>query len=94
MNSLLVRTGRSGGWSAYLRSHGIPRGSAERNIKEYDAIFNPEKNRLSETLPKPSQEDVRRLVRSLLPRLRRILTEPCQVAWFLEEVASQFANCR
>jgi hypothetical protein len=89
MKSLLVRTGRSGGWSAYLRSHGLPRGSAERYVKRYEALSNPESNRLSDTISEPSEEDVRRLVHRLLPRLRRILTTPNGVAWFLEEVASQ-----
>src|ERR1700734_2187033 len=65
MKSILVRTGRSGGWAACLRSHALPRASAERYIKQYEAIFNTQKNRLTETIPEPSQEDVRRLVRSL-----------------------------
>ena len=51
MKSILVRTGRGGGWAAYLRSHALPRASAERYIKQYEAIFNTEgKNRLTETI--------------------------------------------
>jgi hypothetical protein len=89
MKSILVRTGRSGGWSAYLRSHALPRASAERYIKQYEAIFNPEKNRLTDTLSEPTDDDVRRLVRSLLPRLRKILTTPDSVSLFVGEVARQ-----
>jgi hypothetical protein len=89
MKSILVRTGRRGGWSSYLRSHGVPRASAERYIKQYEAIFNPPKNRLSDTISEPSEEDVRRLVRSLLPKLRKVLTTPESVSLFVDEVAQQ-----
>jgi hypothetical protein len=89
MKSLLVRSGRSGGWSSYLRSHGILRGSAERYIKRSEALANPVANRLAETISEPTEEDVRRLVRNLLPRLRRVLTTTRSVAWFLERVSLQ-----
>jgi hypothetical protein len=86
MKSLLVRTGRGGGWAAYLRSHGLPRASAERYINQHEALLKPETNRLTETISEPSEDDVRRLVRSLLPRLRRVLTTPGSVSLFLDEV--------
>jgi len=89
MKSILVRTGRSGGWAAYLRSHGVPRASAERYIKQYEAIFNPEKNRLGETISEPSEDDVRRLVRRLQPRLRKVLTTAGSVSLFVDEVVRQ-----
>jgi hypothetical protein len=89
MKSILVRTGRGGGWAAYLRSHDLPRASAERYIKQYEAIFNTEKNRLSDTISGPSEEDVRRLVRSLLPRLRKVLTTLESVSLFADEVGRQ-----
>jgi hypothetical protein len=89
MKSILVRTGRNGGWSAYLRSQDIPRASAERNVKRYEALANPMINRLNETISEPSQEDVRRLVRSLLRRLRKILTTAGSVSLFLDELAQQ-----
>ena len=65
MKFILARTGRSGGWAAYLRTHGVPRASAERYIKQYEAIFNTQKNRLTDTLSEPSEDDVRRLVHRL-----------------------------
>jgi hypothetical protein len=89
MKSILVRTGRGGGWAAYLRSHDLPRASAERYIKQYEAIFNTEKNRLSDTISGPSEEDVRRLVRNLLPRLRKVLTTLESVSLFADEVGRQ-----
>jgi hypothetical protein len=90
VKSLLVRTGRSGGWSAYLRSHNLPRATVERYIRRFEALANSESNRLTETISEPPQEDVRRLVRSLLPRLRKVLTTPESVSLFVDEVAQQF----
>jgi hypothetical protein len=61
MKVILVRTGRGGGWAAYLRSHGLPRASAERYINQHEALLKPETNRLTETISEPSEDDVRRL---------------------------------
>lgn len=89
MKSILARTGRSGGWAAYLRSHGVPRASAERYIKQYEAIFDSQKNRLTDTFSEPSEDEVRRLVRRLLPRLRKVLTTAGSVSLFVDEVVLQ-----
>jgi hypothetical protein len=89
VKSLLVRTGRSGGWSAYLRSHNLPRATVERYIRRFEALANSEKNRLSDTISEPSEDDVRRLVRRLLPRLRKVLTTPGSVSLFVDEVVRQ-----
>jgi hypothetical protein len=89
MKSILARTGRGGGWAAYLRSHGVPRASAERYIKQYEDIFNTKKNRLSDTISEPTEDDVQRLVRSLLPRLRKVLTTTRSISLFVDEVERQ-----
>jgi hypothetical protein len=89
MKSLLVRTGRSGGWAAYLRSHNLPRATVERYIRRFEALANSETNRLSETISEPSEEDVRQLVHRLLPRLRKVLTTPDSVSLFVDEVVRQ-----
>jgi hypothetical protein len=91
MKATLVRTGRLGGWSAYLRSCDIPRATGERYIKQHEALFKLDSKRVTETISEPSEEDVRRLVRSLLPRLQRVLVTSGWVARFLEEVALQWA---
>jgi len=41
MKAILARTGRSGGWAAYLRSQGLPRATAERYIDRHEALSNP-----------------------------------------------------
>jgi hypothetical protein len=89
MKSRLVRTGRGGGWAAYLRSHNLPRATVERYIRRFEALANSEKNRLSDTISEPSEEDVRRLVRNLLPRLRKVLTTEGSVSLFVDEVVRQ-----
>jgi hypothetical protein len=89
LKAILVRTGRSGGWAGYLRSHGVPRATGERYIKRYEALLKPETNRATETISEPSEDDVRRLVRNLLPRLRKVLTTPESVSLFVDEVVRQ-----
>jgi hypothetical protein len=89
MKSILVRTGRGGGWAAYLRSHDLPRASVERYINQHEALLSPETNRVTETISQPTEDDVRRLVRSLLPRLRRVLTTTGSVSLFVDEVIRQ-----
>jgi hypothetical protein len=90
MKSILVRTGRGGGWAAYLRSCEVPRASAERYIHQHELVLNPKQIDLPETFSEPSDEDVRRLVRSLMPRLRRVLKTASWMEWFLVEVQYQW----
>jgi len=90
MKTVLVRTGRGGGWASYLRSASLPRASADRYVRQHEATLNPSQTkRLSESISEPTADDVRRLVTGLLPRLRRVLTTPSWVEWFLVEVAFQ-----
>jgi ElaB/YqjD/DUF883 family membrane-anchored ribosome-binding protein len=92
LKATLARTGRGGGWAAYLRSHHFPRATAERYIDHHEALLNPDKKRVSEAISEPSEDDVRRLVHSLMPRLRRVLVTSKWVAEFLQEVALQWGS--
>jgi hypothetical protein len=87
MKSILARTGRGGGWAAYLRANALPRATANRLVDRHETSLKTETKGLSEAIPETTAEDVRRLVRTLLPRLRRILTSPEWVEWFCAEVA-------
>jgi hypothetical protein len=89
MKTILARTGRGGGWAPYLRANGIARASADRLVDRHEASLDPETKCLGEAITEATAEDVQRLVRSLLPRLRRILTTPSWVEWFSVEVAFQ-----
>jgi hypothetical protein len=92
MKSILVRTGRGGGWASYLRSHGVPRATGERYIKRFEVLSNRRTNRLTDTLSEPTDDDVRRFVRRLLPRLRKVLTTPTSVSLFVDEVRRQLQS--
>lgn len=87
--AVLVRTGRGGGWTAYLRSHSLPRATADRYVSAYEVSLIPPDNRISESILSPPQDDIRRLVRSLLPRLRRVLTTPESISVFMQEIGQQ-----
>jgi hypothetical protein len=89
MKSILARTGRGGGWAAYLRLHGLPRATADRYVGQHEASMMPVTKRVRESITETTGDDVRRLVRSLLPRLRKVLTTPSWVEWFLVEIAFQ-----
>jgi hypothetical protein len=89
MKSILARNGRGGGWTPYLRANGFARATADRLAHMHETSLEPETKCLAEAIPETTAEDVRRLVRSLLPRLRKVLTTPSWVEWFLVEIAFQ-----
>jgi hypothetical protein len=82
MKVLLARCGRGGGWAAYLRSQDLPRATAERYIKQ----LNPKQIDSSETFSEPDEEDVRRLARRILPKLRKALKTATWMELFLVEL--------
>jgi hypothetical protein len=89
LKSILASTGRGGGWAAYLRANRLPRATTDRLVDRHEDSLKPETKRLIELIPETTEDDVRRLVSSLLPRLRKVLTTPSWVEWFLVEVAFQ-----
>jgi hypothetical protein len=90
LKATLVRTGRGGGWAAYLRLCDLPRATGERYIKQHAALLQPKVIDSPETFSEPSEEDVRRLVRNLMPRLRRVLVTQSWLEWFMAEVEHQW----
>jgi hypothetical protein len=54
-------------------------------------VLNPKQIDSPETVSKPSDEKVRRLVRNLMPRLQKVLLTRRWVARFFEEVALQWS---
>jgi hypothetical protein len=87
--SLLVRTGRSGGWSAFLRDQNIPRTTAERYIEKHERLLQPS-NCPSGTVTGLSTDSVAELIKKLRPRLIRHLTTPEAVYKFFTEIISEF----
>lgn len=75
LKTLLARTGRSGGWAAFLRSHALPRATADRLVARHEASLYPAENRLTEPFLEPTEEEIRGLVRRLIPKLHRYLVD-------------------
>jgi hypothetical protein len=92
MKTILARTGRGGGWAAYLRAHGLPRASANRLVDRHQISLQPEIKRLSGAIPETTAEDVTKLVRDLMPRLRRVLKTASWMEWFTVEVQHQWES--
>jgi len=87
--TLLVRTGRSGGWSAFLREQNIPRTTAERYIEKHERLLQPS-NCPSGTVTHTSIDSVDELIKKLCPKLVRHLTTPEAVYQFFKEIISEF----
>jgi hypothetical protein len=92
LKSILARTGRGGGWAPYLRANGLPRASADRLVERHEASMMPETKCPSEAILETTDAEVRRLVRSLMPRLRKVLKTPAWMEWFLVEVQYQWES--
>jgi len=87
MKSLLVRIGRDGGWSSFLRSGGVPRATADRYVQQHENRLHPQQaNCLGEAIKSP-EDRARYLAQKLLPRLNRELLTSGEVAYFMDELA-------
>jgi hypothetical protein len=86
---LLVRTGRNGKWTEFLRQENIPRATADRYVKKWKLSKSPKpEKRLTEAFPAPSKEEIARMVKKLAPKLERVLTTPDSVALFMTDLAA------
>jgi hypothetical protein len=87
MKSILVRTGRGGGWAAYLRSQRLALATADKYVAEHAAsLTRPEEKLLEEELSKPTVDQVRQLAQKLLPKLCDVLTTAELVHGFIDEL--------
>jgi hypothetical protein len=87
MKSLLVRTGRSGCWSGFLREQHIPRVTADRYVGRHELVLHPEaENRptgaISET------ELIQNLVRCVSPKVKRALNSAAAFQSFVRLLAA------
>jgi hypothetical protein len=80
--ALLVSSGRSGKWSAFLREINIPRATADRYVQRWECSLVGE-NRLSEAISPPTAEEVIRMVDRIKPKLLRVLTTADAVEQFM-----------
>jgi hypothetical protein len=66
MKEVLARPGRGGQWSSFLEERQIPRATADRLVARYLRSLNPDVNCITEDIPEPTEEDVRKLFASVL----------------------------
>jgi len=93
MKFLLVRTGRDGGWSEFLRAQKIPRTSADRYVERHEELIHPENmNRPSGAVLPPSEEQVCAFFRQSMPKLSRFLTTGQAVYWFVREMVDMLPH--
>lgn len=77
MKVLLASPGRAGKWSNFLFEQRIPRASADRYAKSYEATVNPPPEIAStEAIKDSAGETARRVLQSIWPKLHRALTDP------------------
>ena len=87
MKAILVRTGRGGGWAAYLRVQKLPLATADKYVAEHAAsLTSPERKLLKEELPEATVDNVRQLAKKMLPRLQRLLTSAELAFEFIDEL--------
>ncbi len=89
MKKMLVRPGRDGQWSAFLREHQIPRATADRLVARHLRTLNPDANLLNEPISEPTEEDVQKLFASVWPKLRRTLRSRQSILLFVDLLTSQ-----
>ena len=87
MKAILVRTGRSGGWAAYLRAQHLPLSSADRLVAEHEAtLAPPAKKVLSEEVSTATTAEVQAMARKMAGKLNDILTTQELVYEFMREL--------
>ena len=83
MKVLLACPGRAGKWSQFLSAQRIPRASADRYAKTYEiTLIPPAEIASSEAIQQSPEEPARKVLESIWPKLRQLLTDP--------EIAYQF----
>jgi hypothetical protein len=90
MKQLLCRVGRSGQWRGYLREQHIPRTTADRLCERYSEILATEGGNPPTGAINEAEDTVEQLVHSLLPRLKRTLSNTQAVFHFLSTVGQAF----
>ncbi|MDR3676942.1 MAG: hypothetical protein P4N24_15740 [Acidobacteriota bacterium] len=83
MKLLLVKPGRNGGWSYFLRLQGIAKATADRLVRAHEKPIGPNPNVLSDQVSEPSREEVGLFIDALWPKLEQKLPTPRSAYYFL-----------
>jgi hypothetical protein len=89
LKNLLAKTGRDGRWIKFLRGEEIPRATADRYVASYKRSLEGENGkRLTEALSVPTEEEIKKMVVKLTPRLLRALPTPESIVQFIREMTA------
>ena len=91
MKNILVKPGRDGQWSGFLREHNIPRASADRLVARHLRSLDPNANCATEEVSEPTEEEIQKLFVIVWPKLRRTLRSRKSVELF---VSLLMAHCQ
>ncbi|MGA3315451.1 MAG: hypothetical protein ABSC64_03320 [Candidatus Korobacteraceae bacterium] len=89
MKQVLSRPGRSGQWRGWLEEVKIPRSTADRLVERHAEISGDAIGNVPSGAIAPEQQ-VEGLVKSMLPRLRRVLTSPQMAYQYVVGVIKEF----
>ena len=87
IKQLLARPGRGGQWSAWLKKRLIPRATADRLVQKHEQLLNPDNNCLTDAISEPTEEDIQKLVASVMPKLRKTLRTEASVSRFIDQLS-------
>jgi hypothetical protein len=88
VKALLSRRGRGGQWRAWLTEANIPRSTADRLVERHGESLGGITNVPNESIS--PEEQVKALVMSTLPRLRKVLVTPDLAHRFVVSLAGEF----
>jgi hypothetical protein len=92
---LLVRKGRGGQWTAFLRETDIPRATADRYVQKWELSLVPlPEKRLTEAFSVPTAEEITRMVDKLKPKLVRVLTTSESIEQFVSALAKALQEAK
>jgi hypothetical protein len=84
MKHMLVKPGRNGQWSSFLKEHHIPRATADRLVQKYERSLHQHANCLSEAISEPTEEEIQKLFFKVFRKLRRVLRTPSSLYRFVD----------
>jgi hypothetical protein len=88
LKHLLVRTGREGKWTEFLRQQDIPRTTADRYVDKWKRSISPLEKRTSGAIEEPTAEEIAQMVKKLRPKLVRQLTTRGSINLFMAELGA------
>jgi hypothetical protein len=83
MKQALAKPGRNGEWSSWLREKGIPRATGDRLARKYERSLNPVSNCINEAISAPTEAEIQKALKTVLPKLRHVLQTPQSAYHFI-----------